>query len=217
MKIIAFTPIRAGSKGIPNKSLIRVRGIPVFQYSISSILAVKKISQIFVATDGENIKTEIQKVFTDTELRIIDRPLETCTDEASSESILIHFAKNYDFDVCVFFQITNLFFTEIHIQEALCKYLNTRKDIISVSKTNRFFFHNGYSNYDLYKRPRRQDIKFPTYIENGAFYISSRTNILKSKNRVTQPIQLYVMPSHTQYELDSEMDLHIVSTVLKYL
>lgn len=218
MKIVAFTPIRQGSKGVPNKSLLSLLGTPLFAYGISQLCLIKDISNIYIATDGNHIKKEICNYFpTIDTLKVISRPAYTCEDTSSSESVLLYFAEKYFFDVCIFFQITNVFFTDTHIREALELYFKTQKDIISVAKSTKFFFHDKYCNYDIYSRPRRQDIEIPTYIENGAFYISSRKNILKTKNRVSKPIQLYEMPEHTCFEIDTLLDVEIVKSILSFM
>jgi len=41
-----------------------------------------------------------------------------------------------------------------------------------------------------------------TFIENGAYYINSVKNILKTKNRLSKPICIFKMQNQTLLELD---------------
>ena len=54
-RIVAIIPARKGSKGIKNKNLIKLLGIPLINYSINYAKKSKLIDRIFVSTDGENI------------------------------------------------------------------------------------------------------------------------------------------------------------------
>ena len=45
-------------------------------------------------------------------------------------------------------------------------------------------------NYDIFNRPRRQDF-IGSLVENGAFYINSVENIIKTNNRLYGKIGLY--------------------------
>ena len=64
-------------------------------------------------------------------------------------------------------------------------------------------------NYDPQNRPRRQDWD-GYYIENGAFYISTRENILKSKCRVSGKIAFWETSQKTLYEIDEPSDWEVI-------
>jgi N-acylneuraminate cytidylyltransferase len=70
-------------------------------------------------------------------------------------------------------------------------------------------------NYDYSNRPRSQTISRIEYIENGAFYIFSRKNFLKYKNRLHGKIGYYEMLKDSLFEIDDPEDLLDVEKLLK--
>jgi len=64
--------------------------------------------------------------------------------------------------------------------------------IISGTRFNRFIwdFAGIPINYDYKKRSRRQDFE-GVFLEKGAFYISTISDIIKSENRISDRIGLY--------------------------
>ena len=57
MSITALMPARGGSKGIPRKNLLPLRGKPLLAYTIEWSLAVPSINHVIVSTDDEEIAT----------------------------------------------------------------------------------------------------------------------------------------------------------------
>ena len=83
-------------------------------------------------------------------------------------------------------------------------------------KSKRFYWdENGKAlNYDICNRPRRQDFK-GSLVENGAFYINSVENIIKTNNRLSGKIGLYEMPEYTFIEIDEPEDWDIAESIMK--
>ena len=77
---------RKGSKGLPRKNTMQVLGRPVSHYSVMAVLNAKYISDVFVSTDDEKIKSDVKKF----NPQVIDRPKELCTDAAFFEDAVIH-------------------------------------------------------------------------------------------------------------------------------
>ena len=51
--IIAIIPARSGSKGVPNKNIRHIGGIPLIAYSIAAALKSTRIGRVIVSTDSE--------------------------------------------------------------------------------------------------------------------------------------------------------------------
>jgi N-acylneuraminate cytidylyltransferase len=62
-------------------------------------------------------------------------------------------------------------------------------------------------------RPRRQDIA-SQYVENGAFYITTKDNLLKSKLRYSGNIGIVEMPIQKSFQVDSYEDLELIKKLL---
>ena len=96
-KIISIIPARKGSKGIPNKNLISLCGKPLIHYAIQASQQ-SIVEETWVSSDSDEILSISKKLGAKT----IIRPKELSGDNASSESALIHFAENVEFDILVF-------------------------------------------------------------------------------------------------------------------
>lgn len=58
MKILCVIPARGGSKGIPGKNIIDVKGKPLIAYSIEPAIAAQKLNlvdKVIVSTDAQDI------------------------------------------------------------------------------------------------------------------------------------------------------------------
>jgi CMP-N,N'-diacetyllegionaminic acid synthase len=51
--IIAIIPARSGSKGVPNKNIMHLDGIPLIAYSIAAALKATLVDRVIVSTDSE--------------------------------------------------------------------------------------------------------------------------------------------------------------------
>ena len=87
---------------------------------------------------------------------------------------------------------------------------------MSVVRQKRFIWDKSGkpTNYNYFKRPRRQD--FQGYlVENGAIYISHSTAITSNNSRISGTIGLYEMKEYSYYEIDELEDFLIVESLIK--
>lgn len=56
MKVVGIIPARAESSRFPNKPLAEILGKPMIQWTYEHACAAKKINEVYVATDSEEIK-----------------------------------------------------------------------------------------------------------------------------------------------------------------
>ncbi|WP_457559305.1 HAD-IIIA family hydrolase [Candidatus Harpocratesius sp.] len=221
-KVVAFIPVRGNSKSIPLKNIKNIAGKPLVFWSIEAALSANIISDIFISTDSSTIKETIENQFdNNNKVHVIGRSKESATDTSSSEIVLLEFCQVYSFDYVFFIQATSPLISSSDIDNAFHKLLETRCDsLLSVVRQKRFIWEedgNGNihpSNYDYENRPRRQDFN-GFLVENGAFYLSSRQNILKSNCRISGKITFFEMREETYYEIDELSDWLIVEQLLK--
>ncbi|SRR5574344_513127 len=212
---VAFIPARGGSKGIKNKNIIPINQKPLIYWSLLACENCPEIEKTFVSTDSEDIKNVVEK-FGFKKVQIIQRSPETASDKATSESALIEFCNNFEFDKVVFLQATSPLTTSNDLSGALKKIEEEKTNsLISVVNNYQFLWDKNKEpiNYDLKNRPRRQDWD-GYFVENGAFYISSRENILKSKCRISGKISFWQMPVKTLFEIDNIDDIFITELLL---
>ena len=219
MSITAFIPVRGGSKSIPLKNIQSFCGKPLVYWNIAALQDCKNVDEIIVAADSEAIKKTVQNFCFD-KVKIYNRSAENATDTASTESVMLEYinqAKLNPDAIFMLVQATSPLTQTSHFEEALDMYLQGKYDsILTCVRNYRFFWNEDGSskNYDFNNRPRRQDFK-GEWMENGAFYINTVGNILKTQNRLSGKIGIYEMPEYTAFELDEPDDWFVMEHLMR--
>ncbi|NLO09336.1 MAG: acylneuraminate cytidylyltransferase family protein [Clostridiales bacterium] len=217
--MVAFIPIRGGSKSIPLKNIRIINGKPLVYWTVLAAHNCSGIDKVYVATDSQKISDTVNS-FGFENVRVIGRDPENATDTASTESVMLEFAEQYDFDDIILIQATSPLLSA----EDLCKgieeyYKDDVDSVLSVVRQKRFIWNNqgGYvkpQNYDIFSRPRRQE--FDGYlVENGAFYITSKKLLLENRCRISGRIVAVEMNEETYFEIDEISDWLIVEELMK--
>lgn len=210
MSVVAFIPVRGGSKSIPLKNIKPLCGKPLVCWVIEALEQCDSIDRVIVATDSNQIEeVVIRNNYKKT--IIYHRLAQNATDSASTESVMMEYLDRQELDsndIFMLVQATSPTTTSNHFTDAIKQYVDNGYDsMLSCVRTKRFFWsEDGKSlNYEYMHRPRRQDFR-GTMMENGAFYINRVGNILKYGNRLCGHIGIYEMPVYTATEIDEEED-----------
>jgi N-acylneuraminate cytidylyltransferase len=226
MKNVAFIPVRGGSKSIPLKNIKLLCGRPLVYWTVKAACESTNIDRVYVSTDSDEIKNTVMQFKNEDgelfgKLEVIGRSEESATDTASTEFVMLEFASNYDFENIILIQATSPLLTAVDIDGGFKLFEKKDTDsVISVVRQKRFLWSESESgnakalNYDPFNRPRRQE--FGGYLmENGAFYIISKKNLLMSKNRLYGNIKAYIMPEDTAFEIDEPEDFVVIENLMK--
>jgi N-acylneuraminate cytidylyltransferase len=178
-----------------------------------------EIDRLYVASEDERIRQVAAEISND-RLEVIDRSPATATDDATTESALLEFAANHDFGKVVLIQATSPLLKGADISNAIKLLDSSGADsLLSVTREHRFLWKQGGcgevtpSNYDPLARPRRQDWDGELF-ENGAFYITGRTALLKSECRISGRVTAFEMSPETGIEIDRPRDWGIAARLL---
>lgn len=216
--VIAFVPVRGGSKSIPLKNIKLFCGKPLVCWNIEALENCDVIDEVIVATDSDKIEeTVVAQNYKKT--KIYRRSAENACDTASTESVMLEYIKYANLpetDTFMLVQATSPLTQTVHFSEAMDMYQKGEFDSILTCVRNYRFFWNpdGTSmNYDYKNRPRRQNFD-GMLMENGAFYINSVKNIIESSNRLSGNIGIYEMPEYTATEIDEPDDWIILEKLM---
>lgn len=213
---IALVPLRAGSKSIPKKNIKLIGGQPLCAWTLRAATEARRVDRVYVSTDCKEIKNVVSSLGLNVET--IDRPAELATDEATTESVMLHLLQAVpSFDRLVTIQATSPLLESWHLDEALERFEAGRYDsMVSAVRIKRFFWHDDGTplNYDPLHRPRRQEFA-GTLMENGAFYITKASLLVRSNCRLGGNIGVYEMPQETGTEIDDPVDWGVVAQLLK--
>ena len=120
-----------------------------------------------------------------------------------------------DFDVVVFIQPTSPLIKSEDINKGL-EMMDKYDSVFSVTKEHwipRWTMDVKPFEWEIDNRPMRQD-KPETYIENGAFYITKRKNLLESKLRYSGKIGVVEMPLSRSFQIDTKEDLELIEKLI---
>jgi YrbI family 3-deoxy-D-manno-octulosonate 8-phosphate phosphatase len=218
MKKVAIIPLRKGSKGILGKNKKKMLGRPLFSWVLTEAI-FSDLDEVYVFTDDSEIVDYVEREYHWTsKVKALLRNEENANDTASTESVLIEFAKkiNQEYDILCLLQATSPLTLAVDINNGLNKIVKESFDsALSVVKTPRFTWNKEGTpqNYDVFNRPRRQDFE-GLLVENGAVYCTTKEVFLKSNNRVSGSIGLIEMPEETLMEIDSLSDWNIIENLL---
>ena len=210
--VVAFIPLRGGSKSIPYKNIKTISGKPLAQWVIDTANNCKEIDKVVISTDSQKIADTL------TNCHVFWRSYNTATDQATSESALLEFCNSHVVkkdDIIVFIQATSPMLTTEELSRGLGLIKNNTFDsVLSVVRQKRFIWTKDcVPSYDINNRPRRQDWD-GYFVENGAFYISRVSSILASGCRLSGNIGMIECSEETYYEIDEPADWIIVENLL---
>jgi N-acylneuraminate cytidylyltransferase len=224
---VVFIPVRGGSKSIPLKNIKPINGKPLVYWTVKAACGCKYVDKVYVATDSDCIREVVEGFKKEGEIRnfnkivIIGRSAESASDTASTESVMLEFAEKYDFEYIALVQATSPLLKSSDRDKGFKLLVEQGTDsVMSFVRQKRFnwaYDSNGMvkpTNYDVFHRPRRQE--FEGYlVENGAFYISSRTDLLRTKNRVSGNIRAIEMDDDSFFEIDEPGDWAVIEALMK--
>jgi len=214
--ITAFIPARRGSKGIPGKNIKEFAGKPLLVHSIEYALNCNQIDEVVVSTDDD----KIAKIARKAGARIVKRPPELSTDQATTESAIYHFVNKFNNkpDIIVLLQPTSPYRPKGSLANAITHFTENGFDsLLSITPTHRFFWRvkedqTTFAEYDYLNRPHRQDMKTENirYVENGSLYIFTRKHFDKTGNRLGGKIGYVEWPEEFSQEIDTPLDFDIL-------
>lgn len=218
MKKVAIIPLRAGSKGIPEKNKKKIMGRPLFSWSLGE--AIKSmLDEVYIFTDDNGIIDYVEKEYQWTpKVKVLKRSAKSASDTASTEDAMLEFSSliKEDYDVMVLIQATSPLVRAEDIDKTIAEVEGGKDSALTVVHTKRFIWSSkGKSlNYDYMNRPRRQDFNDGLRIENGAVYATSKRQFLASKNRLGGDVAVVEMPEESLYEIDEVEDWLVVEKLL---
>lgn len=220
---VALIPARGGSKSVLGKNIKVINGKPLIAWSIRQALAAESIGEVYVSTDCEDIKRIAEKYGAKVPFM---RPVEISGDKATTESAVMHFIdwsqqNLIEISHLILMQATSPFRYEGQIDKAMKQFIQQKADsMLTVTKTHRFIWKNTSNpevSYDVFNRPRRQDIKAEDeiYFENGSFYITKLDIYQKYENRLGGKIGMFEMNLEESFEIDDALDFTLVEFMMK--
>ena len=223
-RIFAFIFARGGSKGLPRKNLLEIKGISLTRRAIRAAKQIEEIERIFLSTDCPYIENE-GKV---EGIEVIRRPKELATDNASEWDAWIH-AINYVeerhgcFDVFVSLPPTAPCRSVKDIKKCIH---GLEKDIDLVfaateSKNNPWFNMIMVDNNEKVCRviedatyTRRQDAP-KVYNMTTVAYVARKTFIKENKDMWSGKSKMVEVREETAIDIDTVVEFNIAKLLIE--
>ncbi len=228
MEVLAIIPVRAGSKGIPNKNIRPLANKPLVFYSIDAALNSKYVTRTVVSTES----AEIKKIAQSFGAEVIDRPDELAQDETKTAPVLLQVLnelekQNYVPDVVVLLQATCPLRDSKELDEAFELFFNNQQNGCDSVFAGKMLgtTHSKWRQdpdtgeyeclFDYRHRPRRQDEDrhFPLLAETGATYIVKTSVMKEVRDFIGKKPLVYF--GGTGVDIDTPEDFETVAKIIE--
>ena len=216
MKNIFIIPARSGSKGIPNKNLKLINGIPMFVWSIIHAKYISEKDDVVLVSSDSDKYLSIAKRWGAIPIK---RPKELASDKAFTEPVMTHAISKIDMDLednVILLQPTSPLRSK-RLMNQLKEELKQTDSAISLTESYEFnwvLIDDVHVKPMYTKRPRRQDMK-PQLAENGSIYFTKYKHYKKFENRVYKRAKPLIVNFYESIEIDTIEELNLIQTISK--
>ena len=224
MKNIAIVTARSGSKGLPDKNIKLLNGIPLLAYSIKAAYDSGCFQKIFVSTDSVKYAQIAEKYGADASFL---RSSNNSSDTAGSWDVVREVIERFEergeyFDNIMLLQPTSPLRTADDIKNSF-KLMEEKKadGIVGVTEVDHSplwcntlpdsMSMDNFRNEKYCDLPRQMLPKY--YRINGAIYLVTRDKIRKA-DLLKENCFAYVMPRERSIDIDTELDFIIAEHML---
>lgn len=221
--MVALIPARGGSKGLPNKNILKLRNKELIAYSIEKALDSKYVSEIYVSTDCQKIKEVAENYGA---LVPFLRPDYLASDTSIAIDTYNHFIDFYNIEMgkhidnLVVLLPTSPLRETKNIDEAVELFLKKEADsVVSYCKDNHPISWHKYIddqhrivNYKTELKNRQNEKA--SYYPNGSIFIF-KTHILKQNRYYTEKSYAYIMERRNSVDIDTIEDFEYAEFLLK--
>lgn len=220
MKTYAFTFARGGSKGLVNKNLLTIDGVPLIGLAIRCALEVKQIDKVIVSTDDPAIADAAREYGAEVPFL---RPAELATDESPEWASWRHAVeflegRGENFDLFLSVPATAPLRLPEDIENGIRIYRENDCDIVmSITEAERSpYFAIVSEQQDGFLRPpmslpnvhRRQDAPV-VYDVTPVVYVTSPAHIKKRFGYYDGRVKGNWVPRERAADIDTEVDLEL--------
>lgn len=215
-KVVAIIIARGGSKSIPRKNVLPLRGKPLVAWPVDLAKSVPRVDRVIISTDDDEIMAIAKTHGAEAPFK---RPAELATDEVTTLPVVEHCLQfltekdNYRPDIVLLLYPTAPFLKKERVEEALDFFEKTScNSVISVVEDWGRFWRleetvGKYLPLHPKKRVNRQYYK-PLYREDGTVYFNRYDVIIKQHKMVDEKnVEFLIMKDGENIDIDEPEDL----------
>ena len=217
---------RGGSKGLPNKNLLKIGDKSLIGHTLTQAKAIDAIDCIIVSSDSNEILKEGEIYAADI---LLQRSAKLASDDAGKIDAIIdclnHAESNLNkhFDYVIDLDVTSPLRSLIDIENCL-EFTKDQgfKNLITVtnSKKNPYFNQIEITNEGPQLVKSGHNIKGrqsapKVYDMNASIYVWSRDFLINEKTLFSRDTIVYDMPEERSLDIDNELDFKIVKHLIE--
>ncbi len=223
--VLAITPARGGSQGVPRKNIKPLAGKPLIQHTIEAAQNCPLITRYIVNSEDTEIRALAEKLGVETQDRPedfyhdntfqeVDRLLQWCTQDLESKGAKI--------DIVVLLYATAPLRHTSHITDCIDLVLNQGYDSALTLKEDRSYIWEKIKddntvkpvNYDPAKRGPNQLEGWNQWMENKAVYVMTRDLLMDTGCRLGGKIGAVEMTKLQSIDIDTPDDFAIAEQIM---
>ena len=225
-QILCTICARGGSKGLPNKNLLKIGDKSLIGHTLTQAKAIDAIDCIIVSSDSNEILKEGEIYAADI---LLQRSAKLASDDAGKIDAIIdclnHAESNLNkhFDYVIDLDVTSPLRNLIDIENCL-EFTKDQgfKNLITVtnSKKNPYFNQIEITNEGPQLVKSGHNIKGRqsapnVYDMNASIYVWSRDFLINEKTLFSRDTIVYDMPEERSLDIDNELDFKIVKHLIE--
>jgi CMP-N-acetylneuraminic acid synthetase len=228
--ILLTIAARGGSKGVKDKNIRPLAGLPLIAYSVLQAIEWGKADKIVCTTDSKKIASIAKEYGADIPFM---RPRKLANDIVGKIEVLRHCLKNVEdiykkkFEIIVDLDVSAPIRKVSDIDNVVTLFKQKRPlSIFSVTRSRKSPYFNMVEKaedgfYKLVKRNnsslflRRQDVP-PVYDMNASIYVYNRKYLLDTNTRtaISNNSLIWIMDETSAFDIDTELDFQIVDFLI---
>ena len=213
---IAIIPARGGSKRLPRKNILPLKGRPMLSYSIAAAQECGLFESVIVSTEDE----EIARIASAERAHVIERPKDIATDKAGGVEVCLHTldmmvseGKEVDVFCCIY--ATAVFISPIDLVESFDMLeLSPKSDfVMGVSEYPIHPFKAMHENREGFLTPQwpneiiKKSQEVPRFLaSNGTFYWARTDAFRKTKSFYGAKLKGCEIPPERAIDIDTPAD-----------
>ena len=219
-----FIFARGGSKEIKNKNIIKIKNVPLINYTINFAKKLK-VEKIFISSDSKKIKNIVKKSNT----YVIDRPKKLATDKSAEVYSWRHAINWYEdkykekIETFISLPTTSPLRKKKDFLKALLLFKKSNCDmVIAVYRPNHF------PSFNIVKKMKKNIIKIyddsnkvtnrqkvnNVFNISTCFYIAKRDYIMKTKNLLSGNVKAIEVDEESAFDLDTKFQLKLLKCLI---
>jgi len=224
-QVLGVIPARGGSKRLPRKNILPLAGHPLMAWTIMAAQKAVSLTDFLVSSEDEEILSVARRYGAPVPFV---RPAELATDEVRNIETVLHALEFMEkergkaYDMVVLLQPTSPIRDPRHIDEAVRLLWESSEDTLAsvkgpFKKRDPILKRIRDGLLEPYCDGKGLEHNEPFYLYNASLYAVKRDYLIRERRLISRRQIPLVMDAAHSVDVDTELDLRLAETYLKYL